>query len=105
LENNFTIRIHLDDTDKDNGALKVIPASHLAGIVNAENILMPGSKEVLMNVRRGGIMLMKPLILHASGRTTNNHQRRVIQLEFSNSQLPGEMGWSEYEPIPQSDKG
>jgi len=32
LENNFTIRIHLDDTNESNGALKVIPGSHLNGI-------------------------------------------------------------------------
>ena len=32
LENNFTIRIHLDDTDENNGALKVIPGSHLKGV-------------------------------------------------------------------------
>jgi len=32
LQDNFTIRIHLDDTDEYNGALKVIPASHLKGI-------------------------------------------------------------------------
>jgi ectoine hydroxylase-related dioxygenase (phytanoyl-CoA dioxygenase family) len=38
LEDNFTIRIHLDDTDEGNGALKVIPGSHLKGIFRAENI-------------------------------------------------------------------
>jgi ectoine hydroxylase-related dioxygenase (phytanoyl-CoA dioxygenase family) len=29
LENNFTIRMHLDDTNDKNGALRVIPKSHL----------------------------------------------------------------------------
>ncbi|UZJ63879.1 phytanoyl-CoA dioxygenase family protein [Sphingobacterium sp. KU25419] len=32
LENMMTIRIHLDDTDEHNGALKVIPKSHSKGI-------------------------------------------------------------------------
>ena len=32
LKNIFTIRIHLDDTDENNVALKVIPGSHLKGI-------------------------------------------------------------------------
>ncbi len=32
LENVFTIRIHLDDTDENNGALKVVPESHAKGI-------------------------------------------------------------------------
>ena len=38
LENNFTIRIHLDDTTAGNGALRVIPGSHLKGIYRPENI-------------------------------------------------------------------
>jgi len=32
LENIFTIRIHLDDTDEKNGALRVIPGLHLKGV-------------------------------------------------------------------------
>lgn len=37
LENIFTIRIHLDDTDEGNGALNVIPGSHLHKIIRLEN--------------------------------------------------------------------
>jgi ectoine hydroxylase-related dioxygenase (phytanoyl-CoA dioxygenase family) len=33
LKDNFTIRVHLDDTDAGNGALKVIPGSHLKDII------------------------------------------------------------------------
>ena len=33
LEDNFTIRIHIDKTTKDNGALKVIHNSHSKGIL------------------------------------------------------------------------
>lgn len=36
LENIYTIRIHLDDTDEHNGALKVIPGSHAKGIYRPE---------------------------------------------------------------------
>ena len=32
LESNFTIRIHLDDTDENNGALRVVPRSHSKGV-------------------------------------------------------------------------
>ncbi len=41
-------------------------------------------------------MLMKPLTLHASNRTTNNQQRRVIHIEFSNQKLPSPLEWLEY---------
>ena len=95
LESNFTIRIHLDDTDEDNGALKVIPKSHSKGIYRPENIDWKKETEVSCNVQKGGIMMMKPLLLHGSNRTTNNKKRRVIHLEFSNQILPKGLNWSE----------
>lgn len=95
LENNFTIRIHLDDTDEHNGALRVIPGSHRKGIYRPETIDWSEEAEVLCKVRRGGMMIMRPLLLHASSRTTNNHKRRVIHIEFSNQQLPAPLQWSE----------
>lgn len=95
LENNFTIRIHLDDTDEHNGALRVIPGSHRKGIYRPETIDWSEEAEVSCKVRRGGMMIMRPLLLHASSRTTNNHKRRVIHIEFSNQQLPAPLQWSE----------
>ncbi|MCW3118163.1 MAG: phytanoyl-CoA dioxygenase [Chitinophagaceae bacterium] len=95
LENNFTIRIHLDDTDEHNGALKVIPKSHLKGIYRPETIDWSIEKETICTVNKGAIMIMRPLLLHASNKTTNNHKRRVIHLEFSNCSLPGGLQWSE----------
>jgi ectoine hydroxylase-related dioxygenase (phytanoyl-CoA dioxygenase family) len=99
LENNFTIRIHLDDTDENNGALKVIPGSHNKGIYRPETIDWKLETEITCNVPKGGIMIMRPLLLHSSGRTTNNSQRRVIHIEFSNQQLPAPLQWSEYAPL------
>jgi ectoine hydroxylase-related dioxygenase (phytanoyl-CoA dioxygenase family) len=95
LQNIVTIRIHLDETDEKNGALKVIPGSHLKGIQRPENTDWTVEKEVDCNVAKGGIMLMKPLLLHSSGRTKNNRQRRVIHIEFSNIELPAELNWAE----------
>lgn len=96
LENIFTIRIHLDDTDENNGALKIVPGSHRKGIYRPETIDWNTEQEVVCKVQSGGIMIMQPLLLHASNRTTNNNKRRVIHLEFSNQLLPGELQWAEY---------
>lgn len=95
LENIFTIRIHLDDTDEYNGALKVIPTSHAKGIYRPETIDWSVETETICRVHKGGIMLMKPLLLHGSNRTTNGKKRRVIHIEFSDRQLPEELKWSE----------
>ncbi|MBN9297897.1 MAG: phytanoyl-CoA dioxygenase family protein [Filimonas sp.] len=95
LENNFTIRIHLDDTDENNGALKVIPGSHKKGIYRPETIDWSVEKEAICAVQAGGLMFMRPLLLHSSSRTTNNQKRRVIHIEFSRQELPEPLLWSE----------
>ncbi|MBW8685935.1 phytanoyl-CoA dioxygenase family protein [Chitinophaga rhizophila] len=95
LESNFTVRIHLDDTDEHNGALRVIPGSHNKGIYRPETIDWSIETEVSCPVPKGGIMIMRPLLLHASSRTTNNHKRRVIHIEFSKEVLPAPLEWSE----------
>lgn len=97
LENIFTIRIHLDDTDEENGALKIIEGSHFKQICRPETIDWKSEKETYCNVEQGGIMLMKPLLLHGSNRTTNQKRRRVIHIEFSNTVLPEGINWSEYD--------
>ena len=95
LQNNFTVRIHLDDANEGNGALKVISGSHLKGICRPETIDWKRETEDICNVNAGGIMIMRPLLLHASNRTTNNKPRKVIHIEFSNAGLPTELKWSE----------
>lgn len=95
LEQNFTIRIHIDKTTKENGALKVLNKSHEKGIVRTENIEVEKEIETICEVGKGGIMIMKPLLFHASNKTTNNQRRRVIHIEFSNQKLPNELEWSE----------
>lgn len=95
LENIFTVRIHLDDTDERNGALKVIPGSHKKQVYRPETIDWSVEKELSCSVRKGGVMLMKPLLLHSSSRTTDNRKRRVIHIEFSNLELPSGLQWSE----------
>lgn len=96
LEDTITIRIHLDDTNRENGALKVIPKSHLSGIIRNDSDKWNIGNEVICDVRKGGAMLMKPLTLHASSRTTNGKQRRVIHLELNKHKLTEPLEWLEY---------
>lgn len=96
LEDTITIRIHLDKTDRNNGALKVIPKSHLKGIVRPESNDWNLENEFICEVEKGGAMLMKPLTLHASNRTTNGKKRRVIHLEFNKHNLTEPLAWLEH---------
>ncbi len=96
LQDTITIRIHLDKADKNNGALKVIPKSHLNGIVRADSKDWNIENQFVCEVEKGGVMLMKPLTLHASNRTTNGKKRRVIHLEFNEHNLTEPLNWLEY---------
>jgi ectoine hydroxylase-related dioxygenase (phytanoyl-CoA dioxygenase family) len=99
LQDNFTIRIHLDDAGEGNGALKIIPGSHLRGVCRPETINWQTEKEITCAVKAGGVMIMRPLLLHASDRTTNNKPRKVIHIEFSKTELPEGLKWSERQAI------
>lgn len=99
LQNITTIRIHLDDTNAQNGALKVIPQSHTKGVLRTDVKDWDTDKEYICNVNKGGTMLMKPLTLHASNKTTNNKQRRVIHLELCDQYLDTPLEWLEYQKV------
>jgi ectoine hydroxylase-related dioxygenase (phytanoyl-CoA dioxygenase family) len=95
LENTITFRIHLNDADETNGCLKVIAKSHKKGIIRVDNHFdfNKEGEEINCRVQEGGVMLMKPLLLHASQKSTSENDRRVIHLEFCNQEVP--MEWLE----------
>jgi ectoine hydroxylase-related dioxygenase (phytanoyl-CoA dioxygenase family) len=100
LHSIFTLRIHLDDTNEQNGAVSVIPGSHKQRFSDEEiKTITSNSNPAVCSVKAGGIHLLKPLILHSSPRATTQKKRRVIHLEFSSMELPGELEWLERENI------
>ncbi len=96
LESIFTIRIHLDDCTRENGALRVIENSHHKGIIEIKEwIKNKDGIEKICEVKKGGVLIIKPLILHASRRTENRKNRRVIHIEFTDKELPNGLQWKE----------
>lgn len=93
----LTIRIHLDSTDSDNGALRVIPGSHLKGRIKSSEILplVESSTIVECISKPGDILIMNPLLLHSSRKSLNPTHRRIIHVEFSSSTLPSKIQWHE----------
>lgn len=104
LKSIYTIRIHLDNTDQHNGALKVIPGSHEKGIYRPETIDWTTETETTCNVESGGIMIMRPLLLHSSNKTTNQQKRRVVHIEVSNQAIATGLKWAEFLEIKASAK-
>ncbi len=95
LEQMVTVRLHLDDCRADNGALKVVPGSHLNGKLNVDHGLGRDSEEnaVICEVARGGLLLMRPLLLHASGPASTPSHRRVLHIEYAATDLPNRLNW------------
>jgi len=96
LSRMVTVRLHLDDCDDSNGALKVIPGSHAHGILSdAELNAWRGRAAVTCSMRRGGVLLMRPLLLHSSASATKPSHRRVLHLEYACEALPDGLRWNE----------
>jgi ectoine hydroxylase-related dioxygenase (phytanoyl-CoA dioxygenase family) len=93
-----TIRVHLDDCDIWNGALRVIWGSHKRGRLSHEAISDCIKTEVpaVCAMPRGGVLLMKPLLLHSSSVSAKPFHRRVIHFEFASSELPEGLRWYEH---------
>lgn len=98
LKNSFTIRIQLDDANRYNGALQIVPGSHQKQLTDEEiSTITKNSLPFLCEISAGGVQLMKPLVLHASSKSKKGKKRRVIHLEFSSTQLPNGLDWLERE--------
>lgn len=95
LNNMYTLRIHLDDTDEHNGCLKVIPSSHLFGIFPSEQIplIINQHPAIACTAQQGDALIMRPHLLHASNKSLMPAHRRVLHLEFSTWQLPAGINW------------
>jgi Phytanoyl-CoA dioxygenase (PhyH) len=95
LEKMLAVRIHLDDCDERNGALRVLSGTHLLGRLSSEQIqqLRVEKQEMVCSARTGDMMLMRPLLLHASGKSDGNGHRRVLHIEYAAMELPSGLRW------------
>ncbi|MGL4553059.1 MAG: phytanoyl-CoA dioxygenase family protein [Gemmataceae bacterium] len=79
LDRMLTVRVHLDDMTAENGPLRVIPGSHRASRLEDD----PHQEAVTLHCRAGDVLVMRPLVTHASGHSTvkvGSH-RRIVHLE------------------------
>jgi ectoine hydroxylase-related dioxygenase (phytanoyl-CoA dioxygenase family) len=95
LENMVTIRIHIDDTNRNNGCLKVISGSHRKGLLSQDQIteIVARDNVVYCEARAGDALIMRPHLLHASNKSTDPSHRRILHLEFGDWVLPAGSIW------------
>jgi ectoine hydroxylase-related dioxygenase (phytanoyl-CoA dioxygenase family) len=96
LNDMITFRIHLDDTNKDNECLKVLPRSHLLGILDQPSLIkyLEDNMEVNYFASAATALVMRPHILHSSSKTTKPNQKRILDLEYSSYELPNGVYWA-----------
>jgi hypothetical protein len=95
LERMLTLRLHLDDTGPDNAPLLIAPGSHRLGRLPEREVVRTvaqlGTVECI--AARGDIWLYATPILHASEPARAPTTRRVLQVDYSTDELPGELDW------------
>jgi ectoine hydroxylase-related dioxygenase (phytanoyl-CoA dioxygenase family) len=85
----LAVRVHLDDSTSSNGPLRVLPWTHRNGILGDEVIrcLTRESEPVDCLVARGGVLAMRPLLVHASSKSRSTASRRVLHIEYAASMV------------------
>jgi ectoine hydroxylase-related dioxygenase (phytanoyl-CoA dioxygenase family) len=86
------LRIQLDASTGENGPLRVIPGSHAAGVLSDEEVFrMARTQEhVHCLVSQGGVLAMRPLLIHASSKARADRPRRVLHIEYAESLMMNE---------------
>jgi ectoine hydroxylase-related dioxygenase (phytanoyl-CoA dioxygenase family) len=81
------LRIHLDDSTEMNGPLRVLPGSHTLGVLSDPEIQnLAGEVPAHACVApSGSIVMMRPLLVHASSKVASPAARRVIHIEYASS--------------------
>ena len=94
LENLLILRLHIDACTAANGAMRLIPASHLQGRLPEHAIVSISTPEAQPELSAGGILRLRPLLLHASAHNRSDAPRRVVHIEYAAHNLPGGLEWA-----------
>jgi len=106
LEAMLTIRLHLDSCGPENGPIRMLPGSHRSGKLTSSEIDAWKSRvaSIELPCPAGGLVLMRPLIVHASSPATQPSHRRVIHLEYAARDLPHGLDWYERRGSPSCER-
>jgi ectoine hydroxylase-related dioxygenase (phytanoyl-CoA dioxygenase family) len=85
LEQVLALRLHLDDSIAENGPLRVLPGTHTRGVLSDDELheLSTQIPAIVCLVPRGGVLAMRPLVVHASSKSLSDAPRRVLHIEYA----------------------
>lgn len=83
----LALRLHFDDSTSENGPLRVLSGTHRMGILTGDDVarLAAELESVECHIAKGGILAMRPLIIHATAKASSKSQipRRVLHIEYA----------------------
>ncbi len=96
LEGLEAVRLHIDECTEQNGALRVVPGSHRLGRLSPDAALHERRANGVraVSVAKGGVMVMRPLLLHASSKSDIARPRRVLHFVFGPKVLSEGLRWA-----------
>ena len=85
LERVVAVRLHLDPSTADNGPLRVLPGTHHLGVLTDDEVAQLAHRSVGVSclASSGGVLLMRPLLIHSSAKVVNGLPRRVLHIEYA----------------------
>jgi hypothetical protein len=85
LESILALRMHLDDSRGNNGPLRVLPATHNLGVLSDDQLHELSQQVTAVDcvVPQGGVVAMRPLVVHASSKSHSDLPRRVLHIEYA----------------------
>jgi len=94
LQQMLAVRLHVDHCSAEDGPLRVVPGSHVRGRVGPAQAALAGrATAVSVTAKRGDALLMRPLVLHASSKSSGAGLRRVLHFVFGPEVLPYGLAW------------
>jgi hypothetical protein len=88
----IALRLHIDDSGPGNGPLRVLPGTHTRGVMPDAEVaqLARDVHAVDCICPAGGVVAMRPLLVHASSKAENNRPRRVLHIEYADALALGD---------------
>jgi len=83
----LALRVSFDDSTVENGPLRVLPRTHRLGLLSDESVheVAVHAAPVDCVVPKGGVLAMRPLLIHASSKSRSEMPRRVLHIEYAAS--------------------
>lgn len=91
----LAVRLHLDACGDGDGVLRVVPGSHRRGRLGQHHIAAMDKRqtEVMCTADVGDLVVMRPLLLHASSKAERPRGRRVLHFLFAPRQPGNGLQW------------